>query len=126
MTQSDRLLEGSRGCKGLETQPRSQPGRSALPARCRGQGSPSFPLPTLLHVHCLGKLITLMGKDILEELAMPSPDNSARPQGRGELLRRWERGYMCQLKLNGMLVVAWRIFFPTSSKETQSLKAVIS
>lgn len=72
---SDRLLVGSRGCEGLETQP--------LCSRCSGQGSPSFPLPTLLHVHCLGKLITLMGKDIPEELVMPSPDNSARPQGRG-------------------------------------------
>lgn len=86
---------------------------SHLAARCWGQGSPSFPLPTLLHVHCLGKLITLMGKDIPEELVMPSPDNSARPQGggSGELLCRWERGYVCQLKLNSMLVVAWQIFF---------------
>lgn len=95
---SDWVLEHSRGCKGLEAQPRSQPARSALTARCRGQGSPDFPLPTLLHVHCLGKLITLMRKDIPQELAMPSPDRSVRPQGRGELRRRWERGYICQLK----------------------------
>lgn len=38
-----------------------------LTARCQGQGSPHLPLPTLLHMHCLGKLITLVGKDIPEE-----------------------------------------------------------
>lgn len=50
---------------------------------------------------------------------MPSLDSSARSQGRGELCH-WERGDICQSKLNSMLVVAQIIFFPTFSNETQS------
>lgn len=76
-------------------------------------GDKAAPTSPCLHVRCLGKhpIITLMGKDIPKELAVPSPDNSARSQGRGELPRCWEGGYTRQLELKQLVGSSMENFF---------------